>query len=113
FHLTRNGKTSTHTVEPMDHHLWNALDEFGLLLGVRRLHRETNAAYKERLFDVFRYPAGAHDTGLTNGIARDLNLIHRQDKNGTPLVWKDDRNDFVLRNTSGRYVDIRSLRVDG
>lgn len=56
------------------HHIWNPLDEFGLLLGVYRQRYERNPAFQERILDVFRNPANATDGGLLNGISRDLGL---------------------------------------
>lgn len=99
-------------ITPIDYHIWNVFDEFGLLLGVQRMHLERNADFKERILDVFRYPAGSHDIGLTNGIARELNFIQRKDCSNKKLIWKDDSKDFFLKNKSGKYIDSRTLRVD-
>lgn len=56
------------------HHVWNAFDEFGLLLGLDRLYGERNDVYKNRLLDVFRNPGNSTKSGLQNGIARELGL---------------------------------------
>lgn len=56
------------------HHIWNPLDEFGLLLGIYRQNYERNPAFQERILDVFRNPANATREGLINGISRDLGL---------------------------------------
>ncbi len=56
------------------HHIWNAFDEFGLLLGLKRIRGERNAAFKERILDVFQNPANATLDGMKNGIARELDL---------------------------------------
>lgn len=72
------------------HHVWNSLDEFGLLLGVKRLPGEKNIALKERILDVFHYPANATKLGLYFGIARELGLIQRVD-------WKDDSQPLVVQ----------------
>lgn len=110
--LTRGDTTTTHNVTPMNYHIWNTFDEFGLLLGVERLHLEKNADYKERILDVFRYPSGTHDIGLTNGIARSLKLIQRKDKKGNQLIWSNDNKDLYLKNTTGKVIDTRTLQVD-
>jgi hypothetical protein len=110
--ITRSGLTTEHILTPLDYHIWNTFDEFGMLLGVKRLHLEKNADFKERILDVFRYPSGTHDIGLTNGIARELGLVQRKDKFGKKLIWEDDTKDFYLKNTSGKVIDIRTLRVD-
>ena len=112
FNLTRNGNKSSHVIEPMDYHLWNSLDEFGLLLGVNRQDLERNQDYKERLLDVFRYPSGTHDIGLTHGIARELNLVQRKDKYNNSLIWKNDHKDLFLKNTNHKTIDYRTLRID-
>lgn len=110
--LTRDGVKTSHALEPTDYHLWNAMDEFGLLVGVSRQHQEKNRDFKERILDAFRYPSGTHDLGLTYGIARELNLVQRKDKHGNPLLWKDDRLDLLLNNTSRKRIDCRTLRID-
>lgn len=56
------------------HHIWNAFDEFGLLLGIDRLFGERNDAFKERILDVFRKPGNATRSGLASGLARELGL---------------------------------------
>lgn len=56
------------------HHIWNAFDEFGLLLGIERLFGERNNTFKERILDVFRKPANSTKDGMINGISRDLGL---------------------------------------
>lgn len=93
----------TITVEPVPQQVWNSFDEFGLLMGVRRLYLERNERYKERILDVFRYPANSGDEGLTNGVARELDLIQH-------TRWLDDSKNLYLR---GENIDYRTLRVDG
>lgn len=56
------------------HHIWNAFDEFGLLLGIERLFGERNAAFKERILDIFRKPGNATQGGIVNGLSRELGL---------------------------------------
>lgn len=60
------------------HHIWNAFDEFGLLLGIERLHGERNAQFKERILDVFRKPGNSTEDGLKNALSRDLGLTTDQ-----------------------------------
>jgi hypothetical protein len=110
--VTKNGITTKSNVTPMVFHIWNTFDEFGLLLGVERLHLEKNEDYKERLLDVFRYPSGTNDMGLTNGIARSLKLIQRKDRNGNDLMWSNDSKSMYLKNTTGKIIDTRTLQVD-
>jgi hypothetical protein len=56
------------------HHIWNVFDEFGLLLGLRRLPAERNEVFKNRILDVFVNPGNATKSGLHNGIARELGV---------------------------------------
>ena len=56
------------------HHVWNAFDEFGLLLGLNRLPGERNQAFKERILGVFQYPGGPDAEGVRNGLARELGI---------------------------------------
>lgn len=56
------------------HHVWNAFDEFGFLLGLNRLPLESNEKFKERILDVFRNPGSNTPDGIRNGLARELNL---------------------------------------
>ena len=57
-----------------NHHIFNELDRFGLLLGLKRLNGELNAAYKKRLMDVFVHRANSTNKGLLYGITRELGL---------------------------------------
>ncbi len=72
------------------HHIWNSVDEMALLFGIMRVEGESNENLKERTFEVFRYPSGAHKMGLFYGIARELLLMNR-------YTWKDDTKDLYLR----------------
>lgn len=56
------------------HHVWNAFDEFGLLLGVERLFAERNSAYKQRILDVFRKPGNATREGLNHALSREFKV---------------------------------------
>jgi len=90
-------------VSPVHHHIWNAFDEFGLLMGVRRLHLEKNADFKERILDAARYPANSSDLGMSHGIGRELDMVKR-------ITWQNDLKNLVIR---GKNIDVRTLRVDG
>jgi hypothetical protein len=56
------------------HHVWNVFDEFGLLLGIKRLYQETNYNFRIRILDVFKRPGNTSKEGLKNSIARDLGI---------------------------------------
>ena len=57
------------------HHVWNAFDEFGLLLGVYRLEGERNLQYKERILDVLKNKGNSTKDGMINGISRELGIL--------------------------------------
>ncbi|WDI05100.1 low copy number virion structural protein (plasmid) [Paenibacillus urinalis] len=95
----RQGFRST----PAPHLIWNAFDEFGLLVGVKRLTLERNAEYRERIKDAFRYPANNSELGLTHALGRELGLIRR-------FVWKNDTKNLYIK---GSGLDHRTIRVDG
>lgn len=56
------------------HHVWNAFDEFGLLLNIYRLEGERNESFKNRILDVFKNPGNSTPKGMINGISRDLGI---------------------------------------
>jgi hypothetical protein len=62
----------TITVLPVNH--WNQFDEYGLLVGLKRLKGEKNWEYKRRILDVFVHLANSSYQGLVHGITRELNL---------------------------------------
>ena len=72
------------------HQLFNELDRFGLLLGLKRLSQESNTDYKERLLDVFRNRADSTTRGLINGITRELGLRISQELLIQPLTEEHD-----------------------
>lgn len=59
--------------------LWNAFDEHGVLMDLRRLPGESNSDYAERIKDVNRSPAGSTYLGLANSSARELGIIKIDD----------------------------------
>jgi hypothetical protein len=77
------------TYTPTQHHIWNELDEFGLLLDLPRLDEEANRSYKQRLFDVFVNRASSTYRGLINGVTRELGLDVYHAMTVTP-VWHGD-----------------------
>lgn len=56
------------------HHVWNAFDEFGLLLGIQRLYSERNEDFKQRILDVFANPGNSTKDGILNALARELSI---------------------------------------
>jgi hypothetical protein len=84
------------------HHVWNGLDEIGLLLGTPRLFKETNAEYVGRLKQVFSTPGGPKKLTLTNGIANLLGISTDQVQiyELCDIAFKDS-----LLNTDGTPTD--------
>lgn len=101
--VVRPNDRASFTADPIPHHIWNAFDEFGLLVGVKRLFLESNKDYRERILDVFRYPANSSRQGLIHGIGRELNLIKR-------IEWKDDTKNLYLK---GKGIIPDTIRIDG
>lgn len=56
------------------HHVWNAFDEFGFLLGLNRLPLESNKEFKKRILDVFRNPGNSTRKGIIRGLSRELGI---------------------------------------
>lgn len=88
------------------HHIWNIFDEFGMLLGVKRLVGERNEAFKNRILDVFKNPGGAHKQGLINGISRDLGLSKDEVKLGSLTDDQYVRSELLNEDgsPSERYI---------
>lgn len=82
--------------------LWNAIDEQGLLLGVRRLPGESNDSFLLRIYAASRLPANSTKSGWIRGIARELGLF-------ITLTWRDGRRDFPLPH---KYVNRETIMVD-
>lgn len=74
------------------HHIWNAFDEFGLLLNTERLIGERNPSYKERLLDVFKNPGNSTKEGLINALSRELGV----EKSSVSI---NELNDEVFKKT--------------
>lgn len=79
------------------HHVWNAFDEFGLLLGLKRLAGERNEAFKNRILNVFKKPGNSTKQGLRNGIARELGLSNDLIKTKT-LDTENVNTEFIKRD---------------
>lgn len=62
------------TATPEPYQIFNEFDRHGILLGLARLKREKNPAYKQRLLDVFVRRGGSSYKGLINAISRELGL---------------------------------------
>lgn len=79
------------------HPVWNAFDEFGLLLGLRRLPRERNAAFKARILSIFQQPSSVTQAGVQAGIARELGLLP-EEVEVRSLADEDFQQELLLPN---------------
>lgn len=85
------------------HPVWNFFDEFGLLLGLKRLRKESNYNFKNRILDVFRYKANSTKDGLINGIAMELGLRRH-------VTWTNGEYDYIIEDNG---VIVNSIEIDG
>lgn len=97
-----NGVKKEEDLPLQPHHVWNALDEFGLLLQLPRLPLEDNESYKKRLIDVFKRKPGSHEEGLRNGMARELGLVYMVD-------WEEGEKYKTLYHD---LIDEKSIYID-
>lgn len=75
-----------------NHQIWNFIDEFGMLLDLKRLPLESNEHFKDRILDVFINPSNASKEGLMNGIARQLGIRHN-------ILWEDENKPLVIKDS--------------
>lgn len=102
--IEENGSEILRETIPLEmHQVWNFFDEFGLMLGVPRLHGEENDVYKARILNVFKRPSSSTKEGLINGIARELGLIKKK-------KWDNTKEELIL---SEERIVTTSILVDG
>lgn len=93
-----------------NHHVWNPLDEMGLMFGCHRYPNEKNADYKIRLFEVFRKPGNSSKTGLINFISRSLKIseeeIHINELSDDEFVSSLINEDGTLQTDLKEYIEI-------
>ena len=92
----------TTRLEPVAHHVWNRLDEFGLLLSLPRLNGEANMSYRRRMLDSAAYPADSSRQGLIHAIAKRMGFIRA-------VLWEDAAEPLVIDDA----VMAGSVRLDG
>ena len=85
------------------HHIWGFIDEFGMLLDLKRLPYESNIEFKERILDVFANPSNASREGLLNGIARELGIRRN-------AVWAPRSRPFIIK---APMVIINYIKLNG
>lgn len=62
---------------PVRRHFANELDYAGDLVSIKRLPGESNADFKNRIYDVSVHPGGPTETRIINGISRDLGFLRK------------------------------------
>ena len=98
-----------HTIfeEPEPYTVWNAFDEFGLLVSLDRLTGEKNKAYKKRILDVYENPGDSTYQGLINSVSRELGIA----ASGVTVERLSDLADITyagnLLNTDGSAIGTR------
>lgn len=78
--LTINGVA--YLQEP--HHIWNYLDEIGLLVDLRRLTLEGNESYRHRILDVYQNLPGVGNEAFKLAVRRELNMWKYESPSATP-----------------------------
>lgn len=63
---------TAYTQEPV--HIWNYVDEIGLLVDLRRIYLETNARFRQRILDVHVNKPGVGIENFKNAIRRELDI---------------------------------------
>lgn len=111
------------------HHIFNEVDQHGLLLGLKRLEKERNPELKQRILDVMVHQAGSDYLGLIHGVTRELGLQIEDtlkinvllDGNGVPtggtapaVIFKDTKC-FVYENyiTGTLFLTLDRFNNDG
>ena len=89
------------TLTPTAHQVFNALDEHGVTLNLPRLKGESNAVYRQRLFDVGIRRANATYRGLVNAITRELGLS--QYKAITVEALTDSDGNYLLTSPAVEF----------
>lgn len=105
------GRTFSTTLIQEPKNIVNAFDYLGMLVGLPRIVGERNDAYRKRLWDVYVHRAGAHQTGLINGLTRELGLkqyealtvTYNGDPTNSPRVVVTDT--YVYLYTNWNLID--------
>lgn len=71
--------------------IWNAIDEFALIAGLRRLEKETNKQLLRRSLLSFQRPEGLGDDGLKNAV-RNLLYSKGEDVQEDDIAFLSDQN---------------------
>lgn len=115
-----NGEFAISGSDMYIHHIWNVFDEFGLLLDVHRRFRrssgengevtewlESNEELKERILNVFRFPANSTRVGLLRGIGQSIGLVEKE-------VWEANTPTYTIthENVHPETIVIGSQSID-
>lgn len=101
---------------PIKKHIANELDYAADIVSIKRLSDESNADFKQRVFDVTVHPGGPTYTGIINGLSRDLGFIRKLAF--TIDVLKDANGDTIASSPrvlilANRVILYSNWRPDG
>lgn len=99
---------------PYIHQVWNTFDEFGLLLGVKRIPNESNNDYLERILDVAIKTAGLQYIGVLLGAIRETGArLVENAISVTPYHITADKEPgiYVYVDSIGIYIRSNILKV--
>lgn len=102
-----------------DRNILTKMDDHGYFAGLERIEGESVTNFKVRMGSTYTRPANAAQRGLTDGIARELNLGHQEliSVTSTGSLRLDVGPEFITVSGDGTYgkktVDIVDVDVDG
>ena len=106
-------------IEGDDRNVFTKMDDHGHMASLERIEGESVTNFKVRLASTYTRPANATMRGLTDGIARELNLGHDEliSVTATGNIRLDVSPEFIRVSGVGTYgaqkVDIVDVDVDG
>lgn len=104
----------------IEQRIWNAFDEFALLMDLERLPQESNQSLKNRVLDVRKNPPSSNEQGLLNAISRELDIDQdsisiwslNQDKYQTKFYTQENISSTILDNLAHQINDELNLFWD-
>lgn len=102
-----------------DRNIFTKMDDHGYLVSLNRMEGESVTNFKVRMSSAYTRPANATIRGLTDGIARELNLGHQEliSVSSSGSLRLDVFNEFIRVSgaaTGGaQKVDIVNVDADG
>lgn len=85
---------------------WNHFDEFGLLVGLKRIFGEDNYNFKNRILDVALNPGGIRYNGILNGAIRETNSRRVSDAIRILLYQKQPNTNYPIISVDSASIII-------